>query len=415
MENKIDTKFTSYQKLIIFVLAILQFTVVLDFTIISPIGDILIKTLNISTKQFGFAVSSYAFSAATSGIIAAGFMDKFDRKKALIFFYTGFIIGTLFCALSNTYVSLVIARIFTGFFGGVISSIVLTIISDLFMPHQRGRAMSFVQMAFAGSQILGIPFGLFIANKLGWHYTFLLIVILALIVLIIIIFKLKSITEHLKIISDKKALLHLWHTVKNKKYQVGFLGITFLSIGGFMIMPFMSIYLVNNIHIASSNLPIIFMTTGISSLVVMPIVGKLSDKYSKFNIFLFGTLTSIVMIAIYTNLSIVPLWAIIVVNVIMFASIMSRMVPFQALNSMMPTKEDRGAYLSISSSLQQIAGGLGAIIAGFIIIQKSKSSPIVNFDVLGYFAIAIATLCAYLVFKVSKLTTTSTNSKDIVK
>jgi predicted MFS family arabinose efflux permease len=404
MEDKINTKFTSYQKLIIFVLAILQFTVVLDFTIISPIGDILIKTLNITTKQFGFAVSSYAFSAAASGIIAAGFMDKFDRKKALIFFYTGFIIGTLFCALSNTYISLLVARIFTGFFGGIISSIVLTIISDLFMPHQRGRAMSFVQMAFAGSQILGIPFGLFIANKLGWHYTFFLIVILALIVLLIIIFKLKSITEHLKIISDKKPLVHLWHTVKNKKYQVGFLGITFLSIGGFMIMPFMSIYLVNNIHIANSNLPIIFMITGLSSLVVMPIVGKLSDKYSKFKIFLFGTFTSIIMIAIYTNLPIVPLWSILIVNVVMFAAIMSRMVPFQALNSMMPNKEDRGAYMSISSSLQQIAGGLGAVIAGFIIIQKSKTSPLENFDVLGYLAIGIAILCAYFVFRVHKLT-----------
>ncbi|WP_395065001.1 MFS transporter [Flavobacterium sp.] len=404
MEDIINANFTSYQKLIIFVLAILQFTVVLDFTIISPIGDILIKTLNITTKQFGFAVSSYAFSAAASGIIAAGFMDKFDRKKALIFFYTGFIIGTLFCALSNTYISLLIARIFTGFFGGVISSIVLTIISDLFMPYQRGRAMSFVQMAFAGSQILGIPFGLFIANKLGWHYTFFLIVILALIVVLIIIFKLKSINEHLKIVSDKKPLLHLWHTVKNKKYQVGFLGITFLSIGGYMIMPFMTIYLVNNIHIASSNLPIIFMITGLSSLVMMPIVGKLSDKYSKLKIFLFGTFTSIIMIAIYTNLPIVPLWSVVVINVIMFASIMSRMVPFQALNSMMPNKEDRGAYMSISSSLQQIAGGLGTVISGFIIIQKSKTSPIENFYVLGYLAIAIAILCAYFVFRVYKLT-----------
>ncbi len=360
--------------------------------------------MNITTKQFGFAVSSYAFSAAASGIIAAGFMDKFDRKKALIFFYTGFIIGTLFCALSNTYISLLIARIFTGFFGGVISSIVLTIISDLFMPHQRGRAMSFVQMAFAGSQILGIPFGLFIANKLGWHYTFFLIVILALIVLLIIIFKLKSINEHLKIVSDKKPILHLWHTVKNKKYQVGFLGITFLSIGGYMIMPFMTIYLVNNIHIASSNLPIIFMITGLSSLVMMPIVGKLSDKYSKLKIFLFGTFTSIIMIAIYTNLPIVPLWSVVVINVIMFASIMSRMVPFQALNSMMPNKEGRGAYMSISSSLQQIAGGLGAVISGFVIIQKSKTSPLENFNVLGYLAIAIAILCAYFVFRVYKLT-----------
>lgn len=393
--------FTSYQKIALALLALLQFTVVLDFMIIAPIGDVLIKTLHITTKQFGLVVSAYAFSAATSGIIAAGFVDKFDRKKVLLFFFTGFIIGTFFCALSNSYLTLLVARIITGIFGGVISSITLTIVSDLFAPNQRGRAMSIVQMAFAASQILGIPLGLYIANNMGWNYTFFSIVILSIVILSIILLKIKPIDEHLKIKSDKNPLLHLWHTIKNKHYQSGFFAITFLSIGGWMLMPFTSIFLVNNIHISSSQLPLIFMVTGASALIVMPLVGKLADKFDKFKIFLFGSIAAIIMILVYTHLQVVPIWVVMIINVIMFAAIMSRMVPFQALNTMIPEQADRGAYMSISSSMQQIAGGLGAVIASRIAFQQTPISPLQNFDLLGYVVVAISILATYLVYRVS--------------
>lgn len=391
--------FTPYQKLAIAILALLQFTVVLDFMIISPIGDMLVKSLSITTKQFGLAVSSYAFSAATSGIIAAGFIDKFERKRVLLFFFTGFIIGTIFCALANTYLSLLLARIITGLFGGVISSITFTVITDLFTPGQRGRATSTVQMTFSVSQILGIPFGIFIANKLGWHYTFFLIVILSVLILSVILLKLKPIDEHLKLQNDKNPFGHLWCTIKNKHYQVGFLGITFLATGGFMIMPFTSIFLVNNIHLTNADLPFIFMVTGISSLFVMPLIGKLSDKYEKFNTFLLGSVLAIIMTLIFTHLPVVSIWVVMLINVIMFAAIMGRVIPFQALNTMIPKMEDRGAYMSLSSSLQQISGGLGSVIAGMIVYQHTKTSPLENFDTLGYVVIGLCVLCVCLVYR----------------
>src|SRR6476620_2781974 len=115
-----STSFTSYQKFVIFLLAITQFTVVLDFMVMSPLGDIMMKTLHITAKQFGVAVSAYAFSAGISGLLTAGFADKFDRKKLFLFFYICFVIGTFFCALSSNYELLVAARIFTCLFGGVI-------------------------------------------------------------------------------------------------------------------------------------------------------------------------------------------------------------------------------------------------------------------------------------------------------
>ena len=395
--------FTSYQKIIIFLLAILQFTIVLDFMILAPLGDILMKSMNMSTKQFGTVVSAYAISACISGIFAAGFADKFDRKKLLLFFYAGFILGTYFCAISYNYETLFIARIITGLFGGVIGSISMAIITDIFSINQRGKVMGFVQMAFGGSQILGIPIGLVLANYWSWHATFYMVLILAFILGIALVIKLKPLTEHLKLINNKNALQHLLQTIKKKDYRIGFLATALLSMGGFMIMPFSTAFIVNNIHIAQSQVAIIFFFTGIFSIIIMPIVGKLSDKYDKLMIFGIGTIIAIVMVVIYTHLSPVPIWLVIIVNIVLFIGIMSRMVPATALNSAVPDAYDRGAYMSINSSLQQFAGGIAALFSGLVVVQKSKNSPIENFDVLGYVMVVLMLMCFYFVYKVNIL------------
>ena len=395
--------FTSYQKIIILLLAILQFTIVLDFMILAPLGDILMKSMNMSTKQFGTVVSAYAISACISGIFAAGFADKFDRKKLLLFFYAGFILGTYFCAISYNYETLFIARIITGLFGGVIGSISMAIITDIFSIHQRGKVMGFVQMAFGGSQILGIPIGLVLANYWSWHATFYMVLILAFILGIALVIKLKPLTEHLKLINNKNALQHLLQTIKKKDYRIGFLATALLSMGGFMIMPFSTAFIVNNIHIAQSQVAIIFFFTGIFSIIIMPIVGKLSDKFDKLMIFGIGTIIAIVMVVIYTHLSPVPIWLVIIVNIVLFIGIMSRMVPATALNSAVPDAYDRGAYMSINSSLQQFAGGIAALFSGLVVVQKSKNSPIENFDVLGYVMVVLMLMCFYFVYKVNIL------------
>ena len=397
-ENKqTSDRFTTYQKIVMLSLAFIQFTIILDFMIIAPIGDILMKTLSISTEQFGFVVSSYAFSAAVSGIAVAGFVDKYDRKKVLLVFFTGFIIGTLLCGLSTTYVEILASRIITGIFAGVTSSAIFTIIADLFAPQLRGRAMSGVQMGFAVSQILGIPLGIFISNKLGWNSTFIFIVILSVLMLIGIVFLFEPINAHLQKQIDKNPFVHLWHTVNQKQYQTGFLAIMFLAVGGFILMPFSSVFLINNVHVSYEHLPLVFLCTGISSLIVMPIVGRLSDKVDRFRLFAFGSCAAALMVMVYTHLPVSPLWLVITINMLLFAAIMSRMSPVMALNTMVPKQEDRGAYMSISSSLQQIAGGIGSIIAGMIVFQPTSSSPLQHFDILGYVVVGIFMMCIYLV------------------
>lgn len=401
--KSIAEPFSSYQILVIALLALLQFTIVLDFMVLAPLGDFLMKSLSMTPKGFGLVVSSYAFSAGASGILAAGFADKFDRKKLLLFFYTGFIVGTLCCALSTNYEMLLGARIVTGLFGGVIGAISMTIITDIFAVHQRGRVMGVVQMGFAASQVLGIPIGLYLANIWGWHSSFLMIVILAIMIGVTILFTVKPIDKHLALQSDKSPFLHLWHALSNRSYQTGFLATAFMSVGGFMLMPFGSAYLINNINITQQELPLVFMFTGLSSIVIMPIVGKLSDRVDKFMLFTGGSVLAILLILIYTNLSPIPLWQVVVVNMILFMGIMSRMIPATTLTMSVPDTKDRGAFMSVNASLQQMAGGIAALCAGLIVTQKTKSSPLENYDVLGIVVSVMIVICIFFVYRVSEL------------
>lgn len=399
------SKFTSYEKFVIAVLALLQFTVVLDFMILAPLGDILMKTMGLSTQQFSYVVAAYAFSAGISGFLAAGFADKFDRKKLLLFFYAGFVVGTAFCGLANNYHTLLLARIVTGIFGGVIGSIGMAIITDIFNLQQRGRVMGFVQMAFAGSQILGVPIGIEIATRWGWHASFLMIVGFSFVLGLLVLLRLRPIDGHLKIQNPGNPIAHLLGALSKKDYRIGFMATAILSMGGFMIMPFSTAFLINNIHVPQNSLSVVFVATGIASTIIMPLVGALSDRVDKFKLFTAGSILAATMILVYTNLQPVPVWVVILVNVLLFMGIMSRMVPAMAMNSAIPAMSDRGAFMSINSSLQQLAGGFGGIVAGLIVVKAAndETAPIENFDILGYVMVAVVVLCVFLMSRVSKM------------
>ncbi len=399
----IERKFTGYQVLVIILLALTQFTVVLDFMVMSPLGDMLMKSMSLTTSQFGFAVSGYAFSAGISGLLTAGFADRFDRKKLLLFFYVGFIVGTLFCGLATSYFMLIAARIITGLFGGVIGSVSMAIVADLFPLHQRGRAMGFIQMGFGASQVLGIPISLYIANHWGWQSPFLMIVGLATVIWLMTILKLQPVTEHLELKTEKTAIKHLWHTIKQRRYRIGFLMTALLSLGGFMMMPWGSAFAVNNLNVSYEQLPVLFMASGIAALIIMPLIGRLSDKIDKVKIFFAAAVTMMVIIVIYTNLPPVHFGIIMLLNVLMMIAIMSRIVPAMALVSALPEMQDRGAFMSVNSSLQQVAGGIAAGVGGLIVVQKTKTSPLEHYDTLGYVIVILIIANIIMMYRVSSL------------
>jgi predicted MFS family arabinose efflux permease len=401
MSTENNNTFTGYQKFIVAILAILQFTVVLDFMVLSPLGAILLKELSISTSQFSLVVSAYAFSAGSAGLLAAGFADKFDRKKLLLFFYTGFVFGTLLCGIAPDYNFLLMARIVTGIFGGVIGSISFAIITDIFPMQMRGRVMGFVQMAFGLSQVLGIPIGLYLANIFNWHAPFLMIVGLSIVIGIVLLVYLKPINEHLKIQKEGNAFQHLGSIVSKPEYLRGFAATTLLATGGFMLMPFGSAYGVHNLGIAITQLPVLYMVTGVCMLIFSPVIGKLSDKIGKYPMFIFGSVVTCIMTLIYCNLGITPLWIIMILNILLFVGITGRMISASALMTAVPEPQDRGAFMGVNSSVQQIAGGVAALIAGQIVTETS-SGYLNNYPLLGYVVVFAVIVTIFLMYAIHK-------------
>jgi predicted MFS family arabinose efflux permease len=414
MQQQQAVPFTGYQKFVIFILAITQFTVILDFMVMSPLGDMLMKSLNLKPAAFGVAVSAYAFSAGISGLLTAGFADKFDRKKLLLFFYIGFIGGTIFCGLAHSFAVLVAARIITGLFGGVIGSISMAIITDLFALQQRGRVMGFIQMGFGGSQVLGVPIGLYLANAWGWEAPFWMVAVLSIGIALLIFTMLKPVTQHLAIQNDKSVFTHLLHTVAKGNYRIGFAATALLSIGGFMMMPFGSAFAINNLGLTNHQLPLLFMVSGVCSLIIMPVIGKLSDTVDKFKIFAAASVWMMIMCVVYTNLGVTPLIMVMGFNILMMMGIMSRMIPSSALTSAIPEMSDRGAFMSINSSLQQIAGGVAAAVAGMIVTQQGKGTPLQHYNVVGYVIVGISVLSIFLMWRVNNLTKKKMDSSKVV-
>jgi predicted MFS family arabinose efflux permease len=382
-------------------LAFLQFTLVLDFMILSPLGAQLLPALEIAPARFGLVVSAYAFAAGVSGFLAAGFADRFDRKKLLLVFYVGFLLGTLSCGLAPSYEVLLLARIVTGLFGGVIGSITFAIIADVFPPHLRGRVIGLVQTAFAASQVLGIPIGLALANRFDWHAPFLMISAVVAAVGVVIAWKVRPVVGHLALQHDRNAFAHLLGTLRRPDYLRSFAATTVMMTSGFLMLPFASAFSVNNLGVALDELPSIYLATGLASLVLGPALGKLADRVNRFAIFAGASLLACAMILYFTRLGPTPLSTVIVINVILFAGIVGRIVSSTSLTLAVPDPANRGAFLAVGSSLQQLAGGLAANLAGAIVV-RTGAGPLGRYDLLGEVAVAGMVLTVLLTWSVYK-------------
>ena len=391
--------FTPYQILMIVVLAAIQFAIILDFMVLSPLGAQLIPKLNITPAQFGWVVSAYAFSAGASGLLAAGFADRYDRKKLLLFFFSGFIIGTFLCGIATTYWFLMIARIVTGIFGGVIGSIAFAIITDLFDVNVRGRVMGFVQMAFAASQVLGLPIGLYLSNIWDWHAPFLMIVVLSIGFWVLIFVKMEPVSAHLSLQTNQSPLARFAQTLSSRYYLRTFVTTALLATGGFMLMPFGAAYGVNNLKLDMTDLPSIYLATGIGSIVMGPIIGRMTDRIGPIWVFAGGSALAIVLVLIYCNLGATPLWAVIGLNVLLFIGITARMISSSALMSAVPTPADRGVFMSINASISQISGGIAAAVAG-LIIHQNETGYLENYPILGWVVTASMLICVGLMYRI---------------
>lgn len=376
------TPFTGYQRLVLGMLAFLQFAVIIDFMLMAPLGALIMPALKIGPGQFGLAVSAYAFSAALSGLLAAGWADRYDRKRFLLFFYGGFVLGTLWCGLAQSFETLLLARVVTGLFGGVIGSVVMAIATDLFPLQMRGRVMGVIQTAFAASQVLGIPAGLYLSNHWNWQMPFLAMAAMGLLGGLFVLWRMQPVDAHLAQPPQHGPWRHLLATAAQPRHVLAFFTTALMTMGGFMLMPFSSAFVVNNLGVSLTDLPTVYLVTGVCTMVVGPLIGKAADSLGKLRVAAAGTLLSIVMVVLYTRLPPISLPVLIAINAVMFVGIFSRMIPAQALISSVPSAAQRGAFNAIGASVQQLAGGLGSVVAGHLVAMEA-SGRLLHFDTVG--------------------------------
>lgn len=391
----------SKERALLFILAAVNFTHIMDFMIMMPLGPQLMKLFQISPQQFGFAVSAYSITAGITGFISAFFVDKFDRKKMLFFAYIGFIIGTFSCALAPNYELLVAARVLAGFFGGMIGAQVLSIVADTFEYQRRASAMGILMMAFSLASVIGVPTGLWLAARFSWHAPFLVIGSLGVLIAVLIALFVPPVNKHLQQPStEKRNPFHVLTVIFNTPNQMRALTLSIvLMLGHFCIIPFIAPSLVGNVGYSQDNIFLIYLVGGLLTIFTAPMVGKIADRRGKYPVFVFFALCSLIPVWLITNLWPMPLWAVLSISGLFFVTINGRLIPTQAIVASVTMPQQRGGFMSINSSMQQLASGIAANIGGAIVVEGAHGR-IENYDRVGWFSILMILTCVFLAGRV---------------
>lgn len=383
-----------------------------------PMGPQLMRLFSIEAQQFSLLVSSYTFFAGVSGFLASFYMDRFDRKKSLMLLFTGFTLATIFCGVARDYHTLLIARCMTGFFGGVMNSIILSITSDLIDYKRRGMAMGFLATAFSGASILGVPFSIFLSQSLTWYSPFLFLAFLCLMILIGIYRYVPNINSHLDVRSkaQKMPKITFWQPVasvlKSPVQRMALIFMFFVMFSHFSIIPFIATSQVVNAGLSEQQLTLIYLIGGICSFFSAPFVGKMSDRYGKAKVYLYSILFSIIPIFLVTHQGKDSLWVVLIVAGLFFVSAGSRMIPAQALVSGAVSAQQRGAFMSLLSCLQSLAMAVGTYIAGLIVMIDPKDGRLLNYPAVGYMAIGTGLFTLVILQKLKYLDQPTTNDKE---
>lgn len=376
------------EKLLLFVLACLNFTHIMDFMIMMPMGPQLMRFFSLSPQQFSFIVSAYSLSAGISGFLFSFWADRFPRKYILLVAYSGFVIGTIGCGLAPTYTMLVIARTAAGMFGGIIGAQVLSIVSDTFTYDRRAQAMSIVMTAFSVASVIGVPVGLYLATEISWHAPFLVVGGLGLGVIGLVVRYVPRLDEHLLRGDQRPSPFAVVTNIWKNSNQLRALWLTStIMLGHFSIIPFISPYLVANVGFGENHLYLIYAVGGALTIFSAPVVGKLADKRGKLPIFIIFAVLSLLPIYLITTMSPAPLPYVLFVTGLFFIFSNGRLIPTQAMTSSVVTPRQRGGFMSINQSLQLLMQSVATYGAG-LIIQKTPSGQLENYSIVGFLAMA---------------------------
>ncbi len=383
------------ERWVLLLLAAIQFTTTLDFLIILPLGPQYMRLMRITPAQFNMIVAAYAIAAGIAGVAAGFFLDRFDRKTALLGLFLGFAAGTLLCALAPTYRFLVAARAIAGAFGGVTGAVILAIVGDVIPEHRRGAAMGLVGSAFSVASIFGVPLGLVLASRFSWHVPFYVIAGISVPILIAVFRFVPALRGHLDHCRDQHPAARMLAVLMEPNHQMAFVFMAVLTCAGFTIFPTLATYMVYNVGLSEKQLPFIYVAGGCCTLFSMNWVGRWADRAGKLRVFTLMSLCASVPVIALTNLPRVPLPVALATSTLLMICMSGRFVPAMAMMTATVESRYRGGFMSVNSSVQQFSCGLAAWISGGIIGQ-GPIQEITHYPVAGLVSLACVLTCIWL-------------------
>jgi predicted MFS family arabinose efflux permease len=386
-------RFSKKEKYLVTALAFLQFTHIVDFMLLMPLGPVLIAQFGITNTEFSYLVSSYTFSAGLSALFVSTFIDRYNRKKVLLVVFAGFSFSTLLCGLSHTYQLLLLSRIITGAFGGLINSMVYSIIGDSFAYEHRGRATGVVMAAFSAASVAGIPISLVFANRFGWNAPFLGLFAVGFIFLFFAYYAIPY--------SEKVSRSHSYFEIfTTPSHYASFFLTLSLMLGGFSMIPYISNFLVFDTIMTESDLPVMYLYGGLATYITSRLIGNMSDRFGKKLMFYIIAGLSIVPVFMISRLNErYSMTHILIVTTVFFIFISGRWVPSMALITSVVKPQIRGSFMAFNTAIQQLGSGAATFIGG-IMIAQAPDNVLVGYDHVSYFSIAsiiVSVICVYFI------------------
>ena len=383
----------SKEKILLFLLAAIQFTHIVDFMIVMPLGPQLMRLLEIDPQQFALMVSSYTFSAGVVGFLFAFVADRFDRKTVLLIAFLCFTAGTFSCGFANSFEFLLAARIVTGAFGGVMNALVYSIIADAFPFERRGAAMGVVMASFSFAAAIGVPLGMFLSSLSNWHLPFHALGVAGVFISVGIYLYIPALRAHIgKGAEDERIFDFLLNIGRTRNLLKALLFMFLMVMGQFVVIPFISPYMVSNMGVTEKELTYVYLLGGGATFFTNPWIGRISDKYGKPKVFNNLALLSVIPLFIVTNVQETALWIVLLVSVFFFVTISGRIVPGMTMITSAVEPQHRGSFMSINSAVQQFSSAGASMIGGMIVISD-VSGKLLNYQYAGYIAIAATLLC----------------------
>lgn len=386
------------EQLFLLTLAGIQFTHILDFMIMMPLGPQLIRVLHLSTQEFGLLLSSYTFAAAASGLLAATYVDRFDRRKLVLTLYALFILATLCCGLATNYGFLLVARALAGAFGGILGAMVQTMVADVVPFERRGNAMGTIMAAFSLSTVAGVPLGLFLASQvpaLGWRAPFFFIVVLSCGFLCIGYRMLPTLTAHLERPRSGNVFQQIFAVANEPNHLKAYLFVSLLMLTGFTVIPYIALYYTANVGMTERFITVIYLVGGTATFFTSRVIGRLADKHGKLRTFRWVGLAAFIPLLITTHLVPVPWWVVLMNSTVFFILVPGRMIPGMAMVTAAAAPHVRGTFMSLVSSVQMLSSGMASLVTG-LIITRNAMGQVEHFNIIGYLSISCGLLSLWM-------------------